>query len=187
VKLRSRSTAVAGLLVAGLVVTVAAFVMVATSRTAGTAHSAEQGPVATARLASAARTSFPGLAVAKGEPELASIKAAHPRSGQILQARGPFDDRFVLESPTFDGFAVSGAVRVTSDVSDILELQVLAGFYDKRGNLLGTNRFVHHLGADSHTHAGVPQERTKFDIPVPTALAHRAVSVTIGVPVLVNE
>lgn len=186
-RLRSRTVAVAGLLAAVLVAAVVAFAIVGTKGTAGNVASAAPGPVATAQSGSAARTSFPGLGAAKGEPELASIKAARPRSGQILQARGPFDDRFVLENPTFNGSVVSGAVLVTSDVSDLLELQVLAGFYDKGGNLLGTNRFVHHLGADSHAHAGVPQERTKFIIRVPAALAHRAVSVTIGVPVLVNE
>ena len=173
-------TIVLGLLAASLVSAAA----VATFALAG---AAAPGLDVTAPAGAAARTSFPGLAAANGEPELASIRAARPRSGQILQARGPFDERFVLESPTFDGSAVSGAVQVTSDVSDVLELQVLAGFYDEKGNLLGTGRFVHHLGDDGHTHASAPEERQEFTIPVPAALAHRAVSVTIGVPVLVNE
>jgi hypothetical protein len=179
-KLRSRTGLVIGLLGAGTVAAVTGFAVV------GPAGIADPGTVATA-LPATARTSFPGLTAATGEPELASVRAAHPRAGQILQARGPFDDRFVLEDTTFDGAAVSGAVRVTSDVSDLLELQVLAGFYDRQGKFLGTSRFVHHLSTDGHTHAGAPQLREKFTVKVPAAMAHRAVSVTIGVPVLVNE
>lgn len=179
-KLNSQRTFILGLLAAGLV----AAAVLAVFALAG---SAGPGPDATAPSAAAARTSFPGLAAAGGEPEMASIRAARPRSGQIIQARGPFDDRFVLDSPAFDGSTVSGAVRVTSDVSEVLELQVLAGFYDEQGNLLGTNRFVHHLGDGGHGHVGAPEEREEFTIQVPDALAHRAVSVTIGVPVLVNE
>lgn len=202
-KLRSRPPVVLGLLAAASVATVtaliigltgggsfaslAAFVLVGAADPTGTAGPAHPGQEPAAGPTSGARTSFPGLAAAKGEPELASIRAARPRSGQILRARGPFDDRFVLEGTTFDGSAVSGAVLVTSDVSDLLELQVLAGFHDSQGNLLGTSRFVHHLGAEGHSHAGVPEERTEFRIPVPAALKDRAASVSIGVPVLVNE
>jgi len=180
VKLRSRASVVIGLLATGAVAAVTALTL------GGSTGIADPEAVRTASPA-AARTSFPGLATAGGEPDLASIRAAHPRSGQILQAKGPFDDRFVLEGTTFNGSAVSGAVRITSDVSDVLELQVLAGFYDEQGNLLGTNRFVHHLGVDGHAHTGPPELREEFTIPVPAALAKRAVSVTIGVPVLVNE
>jgi hypothetical protein len=189
VNFRSRTTVVSGLLATGLVAGMAAFALagpVGSAGTAGTAGAAGPGPVSAARPDSAARTSFPGLSAPTGEPELASIRAARPRIGQILQVQGPFDDRFVLERLVFDGSAVSGAVLVTSDVSDVLELQVLAGFHDRNGDLLGTGRFVHHLD-EGHPHAGTPQERTRFTIPVPAALAHRAVSVTIGVPVLVNE
>ncbi|MBC7441019.1 MAG: hypothetical protein H7311_00585, partial [Ramlibacter sp.] len=91
-----------------------------------------------------------------------------------------------LEGLAFDGAAVTGAVLVTSDVSDVLELQVLAGFYDAQGTLLGTDRFVHHLVEDG-THVGTPEERETFRIEVPAALAAQAVSVALGVPVLVNE
>lgn len=179
-ELRSRATVVAGLLAAGSAAAVAALILV------GPSVIANPVPVATA-IPAAARTSFPGLIPAAGEPELASVTAAHPRRGQILQVSGPFDDRFVLEDTTFRGSAVSGAVRITSDVSDVLELQVLAGFYDLDGRLLGTNRFVHHFGAGDHPHAGVPQLRERFSVQVPAAMADRVASVALGVPVLVNE
>ncbi len=178
-KLRSRATMVIGLVAVGTAAAVAALTL------AGSSGGAGPGPGQTA-IPAAARTSFPGLIAAAGEPELASVTTAHPRSGQIVQASGPFDDRFILEDTTFNGSAVSGAVRITSDVSDVLELQVLAGFYDLDGRFLGTSRFVHHLGAD-HAHAGVPQLREEFSVRVPAAMAQRAVSVAIGVPVLVNE
>ena len=185
-KLRSRTSLSRGWLAVGAVAAVAAMTAVAAVATFTLVGTAEVEPVGKALPAQAARTSFPGLAAARGEPELTSIGASHPRRGQILQAKGPFDDRFVLEGTTFDGSAVSGAVRVTSDVSDLLELQVLAGFFDERGHLIGTGRFVHHLG-QGHAHTGPPEVREQFRIQVPGALAHRAVSVTIGVPVLVNE
>lgn len=38
-----------------------------------------------------------------------------------------------------------------------------------------------------HVAPVAPEEREEFTIPVPAALVHRAVSVMIGVPVLVNE
>ncbi|TFD83764.1 hypothetical protein [Cryobacterium fucosi] len=136
--------------------------------------------------AGAAQTTFPGLAAPSGQPELESIGKARPRPGEVVQAAGPFDDRFLLENLAFDGAAVSGAVRVTSDVSAVLELEVVAGFYDDKGALLGTGRFVHHL-VDDGSHSGAPEELVTFTIAVPPGIAGPAVSVALGVPVLVNE
>ena len=133
------------------------------------------------------QSSFPGLAAPSGEPELDGIVQAKPRPGEIVQVLGPFDERFELEGLAFDGTTVRGAVRVTSDVSEVLELQVLAGFYNDQGTLLGTNRFVHHLADDGDSHTGSPEEREDFAIEVPAELASQAVSVALGVPVLVNE
>ncbi|MEO5317782.1 hypothetical protein PV761_04215 [Arthrobacter sp. CC3] len=138
-------------------------------------------------LVAAAKTSFPGLAAAEGEPDLSGLQAARPSPGQILQVQGPFDDRLAIESLAFDGQAATGAVRITSDVSDLLELQVLAGFYDGHGNFLGTARFVHHLGSEGHKHPGPSEEREEFSIPVPAELKAKAVSAAVGIPVLVNE
>ena len=133
------------------------------------------------------QASFPGLAAPSGEPELDGILQAKPRPGEIAQVVGPFDERFELEGLTFDGSTVRGAVRVTSDVSAVLELQVIAGFYNEQGALLGTDRFVHHLADDGDSHTGAPEERQDFAIEVPAELAGQAVSVALGVPVLVNE
>ncbi|MUK02198.1 hypothetical protein GM708_09845 [Vibrio cholerae] len=138
-----------------------------------------QAPTATVQ------TVFPDLAAPDGEPELESITTASPAPGEILHAAGPFDQRLVLEDLAFDGSTVSGEVLVTSDISSLLALQVLAGFYDKEGTLLGTGRFDHHPGSE-HTHGG-PSEPEAFEITVPAEFADQAVSAAVGVPVLVNE
>jgi len=137
--------------------------------------------------AAAAKTSFPGLAAAAGEPDLAGLQTTRPSQGQILQVPGPFDDRLIFENLAFDGQAATGAVKITSDVSELLELQVLAGFYDGHGALLGTARFEHHAGSEGHNHSGPPEEREEFSIQVPAELKTKAVSAAVGVPVLVNE
>lgn len=139
--------------------------------------------------ATAARTSLADLPAATSEPQLASLADLHPGPGQVVQAAGPFDDRFTLSRLAFDGRAVSGTALVTSDVSDLLELQVLAGFYDASGALLGTGHFDYHLNeASASPHDGqTPDEHKVFRIAVPPGLAGKAVAAAVGVPVLVNE
>ena len=133
------------------------------------------------------QTAFAGLAAASAEPMLESLATLRPRPGTVVQAAGPFDGRFTLDRPALAGGSVTGAVTITTDVSDLLELEVLVGFYDKDGVLLGTDRFVHHAGAEGHAHSGPPSETEPFSINVPKELADRTVSAAVGVPVLVNE
>jgi hypothetical protein len=140
-----------------------------------------------AQPAVAVMTSFPDLTPATGEPTLPSLDTLRPESGAVVQAAGPFDDRFEFGALAFEGTAVTGTVTVTSDVSDLLELEVVAGFYAADGTLLGTGRFVHHAGGEAHSHTGPPSEIETFEIMVPAGLARQAVSVGVGVPVLVNE
>ena len=146
----------------------------------------------------AARTTFPGLEPVAAEPTLPGLASVAPSAGQVVQAPGPFDDRFALSDLRFDGATLYGVATVTSDVSELLELEAVAGFYDDQGRLVGTGRFVHHLGAahghdeaghedDGHDAAGLPNEVQAFDIPVPPEAQGRAVSAAVGVPVLVNE
>jgi len=136
----------------------------------------------------AARTSFPDLVPATGEPTLPGLAALSPAPGSAAQVPGPFDDRFRLEGLAFDGTAVTGTVVVTSDVSDLLELEVLAGFYDRDGTLVGTAREVHHLDESTVApdHVGPPEEDYRFEIAVPEEV-DGAVAAAVGVPVLVNE
>jgi hypothetical protein len=58
--------------------------------------------------AAAARTSFPDLEAASAEPQLPGLTALQPRPGEVLQAPGPFDDRFVLSDLHFDGGTLGG-------------------------------------------------------------------------------
>ena len=88
----------------------------------------------------------------------------------------------------FDGQALHAEATVTTDVSDILEFVALAGFYDGKGTLIGTNRYTFHLDeTHDQTHSGPPGEAKAFAITVPTPLRGRAVSAAVGVAVLVNE
>jgi hypothetical protein len=149
-----------------------------------TSHSAVPAPAA------AVRTTFPGLLPAAAEPQLPGLDQLSPAPGTVVQAPGPFDDRLALDSLTFDSSGVHGSALVVSDVSDILEFEALAGFYDEAGRLLGTGRFVYHLdesAIDPAEHSGPPNELEEFSIPLPAGLGGRAVSAAVGVPVLVNE
>jgi hypothetical protein len=137
-----------------------------------------------------ARTSFAGLAHATGEPTLPSLQGLHPAPGRVAEAAGPFDDRFSFRGLAFDGVKVRGSATITSDVSDVLEFQAVAGFYDRNGRLLGTAQHVHHADETSgvaHSDAGPPAETQRFAIAVPKQWRGVAVSAAVGVPVLVNE
>ncbi|HEY5820719.1 MAG TPA: hypothetical protein VIT20_02000 [Propionibacteriaceae bacterium] len=138
--------------------------------------------------ATAARTTLPDLPAPTGEPTLAGLDAAKPSPGSVVQVAGPFDERFRFVGLTLGDGRVSGTVEVTSDVSELLDLQVLAGFYDDRGRLVGTARHDYH--AEGHTESdgdGPPSETHAFRIEVPTELRKTVVAAAVGVPVLVNE
>jgi hypothetical protein len=182
--MRKRSGIVAALSVLAVCAVVGVAVYAAATGTRGDARTAAaaEGPA----TQFTPQATFAGLTPSTGAPELESLSRVHPSPGAIVAAAGPFDDRFVLEDLAFDGSSVSGAVRVTSDVSDVLDLEVLAGFYDAEGVLVGNGRFVHHL-IEETTHTEPPLERQEFTIAVPADVSGRAVAVSIGVPVLVNE
>ena len=118
---------------------------------------------------------------------LRSVAEAHPSPGTVVRAEGPFDDRFTITRLRLRPTAVTGVLTVTSDVSDLLELQVLAGFYDRRGRLLGTGRHVHHGPQHHEDSTGPPSEVERFSVTVPRRLRGEVVSAAVGVPVLVNE
>ena len=145
------------------------------------------GPAAADRpVSAAARTSFPGLAAAEDEPDLPALHAPGPGRGQVLQVPGPFDDRFVFEGLAFNGSAVTGTLSTTSTTSSLLDLQVLAGFYDDNGSLLGTARFDYHLESEG-PHSEAPEGQIGFTIVVPDQYRGVAVSTAVGVPVFASE
>jgi hypothetical protein len=137
----------------------------------------------------AAVTEFPGLEPAADEATLPGLETSDPPPRTVTQVAGPFDDRFTLSGLRVDEGVVTGRLRVTSDVSDLLELEVVVGFYDAGGGFLGTARAVHHVdGAAGHPHDdGPPSEVERFDIAAPACFAQRVSSAVVGVPVLVNE
>ena len=152
-----------------------------------TACSDSSGPSADTSSSPTVQTSFPGLAAPTGEPSLDGLTSASPAPGTVAWVKGTFDDRFTTSGLRFDGTAVHGTLTITSDVSDILELQVLAGFFDADGHYLGEGRFTHHLVEGEHSHAGPPSEKESFTIRVPGKYAGQARAAAVGVPVLVNE
>jgi hypothetical protein len=148
------------------------------------------GSGASADPQAAARTSFPDLAPPSGDATLPSLATLSPTAGRVVQAEGPFDSRFELRGLRLQSGEVTGTATITSDVSEVLEFEALAGFYDRQGRLLGTARYVHHLDESEGGHAhdeGTPDESVPFSIEVPEELADAAVSAAVGVPVLVNE
>ena len=137
--------------------------------------------------ASGARTRLTGLTPATGEPTLPGLATLDPTPGTVAQAAGPFDDRFGWTRLTLDRTQVTGTLTVTSDVSDLLELQVVAGFYDRAGRLVSTRRFVHHETVHDEAGAHLPVETERVAISIPKNLRGTVVSAAVGVPILVNE
>lgn len=145
------------------------------------------GAPAPTDVAQVVTTSLPGLSASSTDPGLA---AQHPAPGTVAQAPGPFDDRFTLEGARFDRTGVSATVHITSDVSELMDLQVQVGFYDARGQLLGSSQWEQH--GDGHTsddegHIGPPEQRHPVSVALPAGLSGRAVSAALAVTVLVNE
>ena len=134
-----------------------------------------------------ARTELGDLDNPSRDPVPDGLQTANPSPGSVEPLTGPFDDRFAWRRLQVTAGTVSGAVQVTSDVSDLLELQVVTGFYDARGRYLGIARFTHHLGEGAHAHTGPPSEVEPFTVRAPAAVRDRAVSAAVAVPVLVNE
>ncbi|MFW0773210.1 hypothetical protein ACLRGI_08575 [Paenarthrobacter nitroguajacolicus] len=144
------------------------------------------GEAADRPLSTAVKTSFPGLAAADGEPDLPGLHAPGPVKGQALQVPGPFDDRFVLEDLAFNGSAATGTLSTTGTTGSLLDLQILAGFYNDNGNLLGTARFEHHQGGEG-PQGQATEGRISFTIVVPAQFQGMAISATLGVPVFASE
>ncbi len=74
-------------------------------------------------------------------------------------------------------------VDVTSDVSDVLALELVADFYDGAGRLLGSGRAEH---SDEEMH-GTPGQPLDLVVPADRAWSARVASAVLSVPVLVNE
>jgi hypothetical protein len=178
------STTAAAVAVAGVLGAGAGWVLGSSDGSGAGAASVQVDP------ATAARTSFPGLASATGEPVLPGLRTSAPAPGSVEPLAGPFDDRFTWKRLALSGVTVRGSLLVTSDVSTLLELQVLVGFYDRAGDYLGPGRFTYHLDESEHggeEHAGPPSELAEVEVAAPARFRDRVASAVVGVPVLVNE
>lgn len=178
----------AGLVLLAVLVGGLAYVGLQRSATAGTDRASATTPQDRSVVdASGARTKLSGLTPATGEPTVPGLATARPARGTVAQVAGPFDDRFAWSGLALDERGVHGTLTVTSDVSDLLELAVVAGFYDRDGTLVATRRFVRHSTVHDEAGAHLPDEHQRVAISVPRALRSTVVAAAVGVPTLVNE
>lgn len=160
---------------------------------AATADTGEPDDGPTTVDVTAVQYPVPDGAQAPPPARLDGVPGATP--GAVTLPDGPFTDRIRLDGVGLaeDGSAVTGALVVTSDVSELLELEVTAWFYDAAGRLVGTGEQV--VDAAPHTDAEHGEQhgyapRTEGE-PVALQLrapqGARAHSAVLSVPVLVNE
>ena len=109
-----------------------------------------------------------------------------PAAGTVDRGPGPFDDRFTLTGLTLENGAVTGSLDITSDVSEIIVLEVHAAFYDAAGALLGTQVQVHQPD-HGNTATAVPDESVPVSVLAAAAYRSKVSAARVTVPVLVNE
>ncbi|MGW5231877.1 hypothetical protein ACWEQU_06180 [Streptomyces nodosus] len=125
-------------------------------------------------------------------PAASLSPAATP--GEVRLSDGPFTDRVhITELALNKGpAAVTGHLVVTSDVSDLIALELRAAYYDTRGRLLGTGSFEYaEEGEAAHTHGehtGPQAENGGIDFTIPAkAVRGTPTAAVVSIPVLVNE
>ncbi|MBA2471933.1 MAG: hypothetical protein H0V41_06695 [Pseudonocardiales bacterium] len=119
-----------------------------------------------------------------------------PPPGTVQIEPGPFTDRIEITDLALqagDRPAVTGALRSTVDVSELIVLELHADFYDTQGRYLGSGKATYadtefaDNGATPLTH-GVGVHGDSFTIAVPsTTPLTGATSAVLTVPQLVNE
>ncbi|MEC3917524.1 hypothetical protein [Nocardia sp. CDC160] len=142
------------------------------------------GCSSTSHPATPAPAAAPMAAPRTTEPPATTISVA---PGEVRLSPGPFTDRVRLTGTRLDGPSVHGTLAITTDVSDILALEVHAAFYDATGHLVGTGTFEH---ADEEPVAGGPHISSNDGIPftiTATPAATTATAAVLSIPVLVNE
>lgn len=162
---------------------------------------AGQRPVQ-AEQAAAPAVTFPAPS---GAPAPAATLAKIPATGEVRLEQGPFTDRVRITKLTLsekpsgkssEKPSVTGHFAITSDVSDVLALELRAAFYDERGRLVGTGSFQYaeegEAGEAAHGTAGHAAPRAEgagidFTAVPKAPLTGKAASAVLSVPVLVNE
>ncbi|MBD0746128.1 hypothetical protein [Streptomyces sp. CBMA152] len=168
----------------------------ACSGSGGTGDKADNGQQAVrADQAAAPAVTFPAPRPA---PSPAATLAKIPAKGEVSLEQGPFTDRVKVASLKLSGDkpSVTGHFAITSDVSDVLALELRAAFYDERGHLVGTGSFQYaeegEAGEAAHGspgHAGPRAEGAGIDFTAApkTPLTGNPASAVLSIPVLVNE
>ena len=113
----------------------------------------------------------------------ATTLATVPAAGTVRLAQGPFNDRFTLSGLALAAGSVTASLTITSDVSELISLEVAVAFYGADGALVGTGRQVTGTAESEpfHTTAGIVGLPLRIDGPA------GASSAVLSVPVLVNE
>ncbi|MFG2143895.1 hypothetical protein ACGFRG_06795 [Streptomyces sp. NPDC048696] len=167
----------------------------ACSGSGGSGDKADNGQQAVrAEQAAAPAVTFPAPRQA---PSPAATLAKVPAKGEVILEQGPFTDRVrVTALKITDKPSVTGHFAITSDVSDVLALELRAAFYDERGRLVGTGSFQYaeegEAGEAAHGSAGHSGPRAEgagidFTATPKTPLTGAPASAVLSVPVLVNE
>ncbi|MFJ1549130.1 hypothetical protein [Streptomyces sp. NPDC088246] len=159
----------------------------------GCGTSAGTGPGKGEPLAATTSATALPLPPPRSAPSPAATLPAPPEQGEVRVEEGPFTDRVRLTRLTLTGgSAVSGHLAITSDVSDVLALELSAAYYDSKGRFIGTGSFQYQEeGQDAeggHHHDGPRAAGEGIDFKAPaTELTGTAAAAVVSVPVLVNE
>ena len=123
----------------------------------------------------------------KGELPPAARLAVLPAPGTVTELVGPFDDRFTLAELRLTSGVVTSKLRVTSDVSEIIDFEIVAAFYDAKGGLLGTARQGIKEGDGSAGSPTAENGGVLLRLAAAPAYLNRVASVQVRVPIMVNE
>ncbi|MEW1720017.1 hypothetical protein [Streptomyces sp. NPDC093109] len=145
----------------------------------------------------AATASAVALPAPRSAPEPAATLTPAARAGEVRVEPGPFTDRVTITGLKLTGAsstapAVTGKLKITTDVSHVLALELRAAYYDSAGRLLGTGEFEYQEeGEDAHGHAVHEGSEAAtggiaFTVPAKKLTGTPAAAV-LSVPVLVNE
>ncbi|MFG3284148.1 hypothetical protein [Streptomyces sp. NPDC048111] len=134
----------------------------------------------------------PAPSVSFAAPRQAAAPAAFRKlaGGEVSLEQGPFTDRIKVTGTALAGGAVTGHLAVTSDVSELIALELRAAYYGADGRLLGTGSFQYaEEGHDEHSGGHTPAaEGPGIDFTVrPGPLSGTPAGAVLSVPVLVNE
>ena len=122
------------------------------------------------------------VAPPRPEPAPAATLQVVPPAGTVGVVSGPFTDRVRFAGLTLLEGRVSGTLDITSDVSELLALELAVALYDPAGRLIGTERQI----VDPEEAEAYHPPQGIRGLPVDVA-APGAASVHLSIPVLVNE